>query len=171
MASQQISAGEPLRGLQLWMFRAPEWSASPCWVALAFDLSEGGLFEGQKCPAEEADGQTVRRERSRSDPGEAWAAGNFPRGCHLQAQGYSGAPQSRPGLSWAQIGTGMPQDQAPSAPAASPTQQAWAEAGPSVVAIPRQGCFRAPEAYRDCTGSQRAGPVLHAGPSSKVSLD
>lgn len=150
------------------MCRAPAWSASLCCDASVSGPSEGGLSVGHRCSAEEAGGQAVWQEHSRVDPGGE-SAENFPRGCHLGVQGSSGAPQSRPGLFW--NGFGMPQGQAPSAPAASPTQQAWAEAGPSVVAIPRQGCFRAPEAYRGCSGSQRAEPVLHAVPSSQVDLD
>lgn len=78
----------------------------------------------------------------------------------------------------------MPSDQDLAAPAASPTQQAWAEAGRSVLAIPRQDCFRAYEACRGCSGSQEAGagsqeaeaegqeerPSFHSVPSSQLDL-
>lgn len=128
-------------------------------------------------------------------PGEERAE-KFPSGRHARVQDCPGAPWSRPCSP--RMPSGMPSDQGLAAPAASPTQRAWAEAGRSVLAIPRRGCFRACEAYRGCFGSQEAdagiqeadagtqeaeaesqeaeaesqgeGPAVHAVPSSQLYL-
>lgn len=88
-------------------------------------------------------------------------------------QHYAAAPQSRRGLLWKS--SGMRKHRDPVAPAASPTQRAWAGAGMSVLAILRQGCFRGREACLDCSeireaeaGSQGVEPAVHAVPSTPL---
>lgn len=139
------------------MCRAPGPPASPCRNASALDQSEAGLAEAGvvACACMKA-GQLGRSRAARiakvgrgEEPAE-----KLPRGCHARVQDCSGAPRSRPCLP--RKPSGMPSDQDLAAPAASPTQQAWAEAGRSVLAIPQQDCFRAHEACRDCSGCQEA---------------
>lgn len=140
------------------MCRVPEPPASPCRDASALDPSEAGLAEAGVIACACMKAGQLRRSRAariaKEGQGEA-PAEKLPRGCHARVRDYSGAPRSRPCLP--RKPSGMPSDPDLAAPAASPTQQAWAEVGRSVLAVPQQGCFRAHEACRGCFGSQEVG--------------
>ena len=109
---------------------------------------------------------------AKEGPGGA-LAGSLPPGCHERVQYCAAALQSRRGSLWKP--SGMRRHRDPVAPAASPTQQAWAEAEMSVLAILRQGCFRGREACLDYSGIREAEAEsrvveleVHAVPSTRL---